>query len=206
MIVSLTGQIVRATGNQVVIDVNGVGYSVFVTPAHALSLVADKPATLHTSFIVREDAHTLYGFETAADRDVFEVLTSVTGVGPKSALGVLSAMSASEITDAIATEDDAAFRKVSGIGPKTAKHMVVALAGKLTAAPGSKKSTVRAVQDVPAQVLDALTSLGWREPAAKDAVQHVVEQHEATGQSADEVGVSAVLRAALAHLAGGSRS
>lgn len=204
MIVSLTGTITSASGQQVVIDVAGVGYAVHVTPAHALSLRIGDATTLHTSFVVREDAHTLYGFETPADRDTFETLTGVSGVGPKSALGVLAAMSADDIANAVTNEDDAAFRKVSGIGPKTAKHMVVALAGKFTSS--SPHSPARVHTDVTSQVVEALVSLGWKESVAQEAVDATVAAGATAGSAPKAHTVSSLLRTTLTALAGGSRS
>ena len=92
-----------------------------------------QEASLHTALIVREDDLSLFGFETRAELEVFDLLRGVSGVGPKSALGVLATLSPDDIARAVAAEDDAPFRKVSGIGPKTAKLIAVSLQGKLLA-------------------------------------------------------------------------
>ncbi len=86
---------------------------------------------MHTALVVREDDLSLYGFAEADELAVFDLLRGVSGVGPKSAMGVLAAMSPAELAQAVSLEDDGAFRRVSGIGPKTAKLIVVSLAGKL---------------------------------------------------------------------------
>jgi Holliday junction DNA helicase RuvA len=110
-----------------------VGLTVAVTPhvAHATN-VGDE-VHLHTNLIVREDALSLFGFESRDELLVFTQLLGVTGVGPKSALGVLAALSVAQIAEAVSADDDAPFRRVSGIGPKTAKLIVVQLAGKIVA-------------------------------------------------------------------------
>jgi Holliday junction DNA helicase RuvA len=178
-----------------VIEVGGVGFSVQVTPDHARSLRLSEEALVVTSLIVREDALTLFGFADTERLEVFELLLSVTGVGPKSALGVLAALTPAEIAAAVADEDDRVFRKVSGIGPKTAKLIVVSLAGKLIAsaspqapAPGGAN---QAVGDA---VLTALIGLGWPERVAAGVVEEVRVQNP------DETAVPALLRLALAQL------
>ena len=164
MISSVRGTVLSALGSTAVIEVGGIGLSIQVTPEHALSLRTGSEAFVHTTLIVREDSLSLFGFETAEQLAVFELLTSVTGVGPKSALGVLAVLTPDQIARAVSTEDDAVFRKVSGIGPKTAKLIVVALTGKLRiTASTSSSSSSRAVaaQPVDESVLVALIGLGW---------------------------------------------
>ena len=137
MISSLRGRVLTTAGNSVVIEVGGVGFHVNTTPALALASREGHELAVHTSLIVREDALTLFGFATRAELDVFELLIGVTGVGPKSALGVLSALSPEQVAAAVQGDEDAVFRKVSGIGPKTAKLITVSLAGKLVATASS---------------------------------------------------------------------
>lgn len=200
MIVSLTGTVVSSIGGTLVVDVAGIGYAVHVTPAYALAQRVGAKVTVHTSYVVREDAHTLYGFDSIAERDVFEVLLGVSGVGPKSALGVLSGMSPHDIAIAVAAEDDGAFRKVSGIGPKTAKLIIVTLAGKFDASAGQSRSP--AVMGTDASVLEALIGLGWPEKAARAALDVTL----AGASDADKQSVPTLLRLALTQLAPGSRS
>jgi Holliday junction DNA helicase RuvA len=121
VIASLTGTVFSLTQHQLVIDVAGVGYQVFVTPQTSSQLRLGESARLHTALIVREDAFTLFGFSNLEELEMFDLLRSVTGVGPKSALGILASLTADQIRVAVLSEDDAAFRSVSGIGPKTAK-------------------------------------------------------------------------------------
>ncbi|MCU1635769.1 MAG: Holliday junction helicase RuvA, partial [Cryobacterium sp.] len=112
MISSLRGSVLSALGSTVVVDVGGVGLAVQVTPAAALSVRIGEEARFDTTLIVREDSLTLYGFASAAELAVFELLVGVTGVGPKSALGVLAVLTPSQVAGAVAAEDDGAFRKV----------------------------------------------------------------------------------------------
>ncbi|TPW76349.1 Holliday junction branch migration protein RuvA [Schumannella soli] len=198
MIASVRGPVLSAAGTLVVIEVGGVGMAVQVTPQHALSLRLGQEALVHTALIVRDDDLSLFGFATREELTVFDLLRGVTGVGPKSALGVLAALSPDEIARAIGAEDDAAFRKVSGIGPKTAKLITVSLAGKLVpvapaAAGGATTAAPRGTAD---SVLAALVGLGWPEKNAAQAVDEVLtEVDDATRGS-----VPTVLRLALSRL------
>jgi Holliday junction DNA helicase RuvA len=186
--------VLSAVGGNVVLEVGGIGYAVQVTPEHALALRVGDQAFVHTSFIVREDSLSLFGFETREQLAVFELLTGVTGVGPKSALGVLSVLGPGQIATAVAAEDDAAFRKVSGIGPKTAKLIVVSLAGKLIAHVEPAART--AATPTGDQVVVALVGLGWTEKIAADAVATVIS----STPDAAAFPVQTLLRLALAQL------
>ena len=196
MISSVRGTVLAIAGPAVIIEVGGVGLSILVTPGHALSLRVGSEASVRTALIVREDDLSLYGFVDADELTVFDALRGVTGVGPKSAMGVLAAMEPGEIASAIAREDDAAFRKVSGIGPKTAKLIVVSLAGKLTIAPRASGAAPRAAQSVEESVLVALVGLGWNERAAAQALDEAV----AGATEAEREAVPALLRLALTRL------
>jgi Holliday junction DNA helicase RuvA len=195
MISSVRGTVIAIAGPAVIIEVGGVGLSVQVTPEHALRLRVGSEATVRTALIVREDDLSLYGFVDADELTVFDALRGVTGVGPKSAMGVLAAMEPAEIASAIARDDDAAFRKVSGIGPKTAKLIVLSLAGKLAIVPRGG-SAPRAAASVEQSVLVALMGLGWNERAAGQAVDEAM----AGATAAERVAVPALLRLALTRL------
>jgi Holliday junction DNA helicase RuvA len=202
MISSVRGRVAHAEGDSLVVEVGGVGLSVAVAPHVMRSASVGDDILLHTSLIVREDALSLFGFETREELVVFTHLLGVTGVGPKSALGVLSTLSVSQIAESVAADDDAPFRRVSGIGPKTAKLIVVQLAGKLDVvrvATGSTGATAAgaAVSDqIAAQVTQALVGLGWSERTAAEAVASV--SSDAT--PADRQSVPTLLRLALAML------
>jgi Holliday junction DNA helicase RuvA len=190
MIASLRGTVLEALGTTLVVDVQGVGYAVSVTPDHALSVRTGEEVLVHTTMIVREDDMSLYGFPDRERLAVFDLLRGVTGVGPKSAMGVLAALTPQEIAAAVSTDDDAVFRRVSGIGPKTAKLIVLSLTGKLIAlGPASRRPTTRG-----ADVLVALVGLGYQERAAQHALDEVL------AQAPDERQTSVLLRAALAAL------
>ena len=194
MISSVRGTVLAAAGTTAVIEVGGVGLQVTVTPGHALTLRVGTEATVRTTLIVREDDLSLYGFAEAEELAVFDILRGVTGVGPRSAMGVLATLTPIEIARAVAVEDDGAFRKVSGIGPKTAKLIVVSLAGKLgfvalTAVASGKPS-------VSTSVIEALIGLGYPERLAIQAVDDAVEGASATEREA----MPALLRLALANL------
>jgi Holliday junction DNA helicase RuvA len=153
-------------------------------------------AFLRTALIVREDDLSLYGFEGADELEVFDALRGVTGVGPKSAMGVLAAMTPSEIAGAIARDDDAAFRKVSGIGPKTAKLIVLSLAGKLAILPSATSAAKPTSHSIEQNVLVALVGLGWNERAASQAVDEAM----AGATASERESVQALLRLALTRL------
>ncbi|MFM9877067.1 MAG: Holliday junction branch migration protein RuvA [Rhodoglobus sp.] len=196
MISSLRGTVLAALGTTVVVEVGGVGLSVQVTPQHALSLRIGSEAVIRTALIVREDDLSLYGFAESDELVVFDLLRGVTGVGPKSAMGVLAALSPGEVAQAVAVEDDGAFRKVSGIGPKTAKLIVVSLAGKLLVMPTARASAPGRSNTVAENVTVALTGLGWPERVAMQAVEDAL----ASASDVERDSVPALLRLALAAL------
>jgi len=195
MISSVRGTVLAVSGTTAVIEVGGVGLAMQVTPRHGLSLRIGSEAFVRTALIVREDDLSLFGFAEAEELEVFDHLRSVTGVGPKSALGVLAVLTPAEVARAVATEDDGAFRAVSGIGPKTAKLIVVSLAGKLLVVPSSAPSRSVA-PSVTESVLVALVGLGWPERVAGQAIDEAV----ATASESDLANTQALLRLALAAL------
>lgn len=192
MIASLRGTVLAAAGSSLVVEVGGVGYAVAVTPAHALSVRTGEQVLLHTALVVREDDLSLYGFADVERLAVFDLLRGVTGVGPKSALGVLAALSPAEIATAVSSENDAAFRKVSGIGPKTAKLIVLSLTGKLVGIRAGAPAVVPAARGY--DVLAALVGLGYAERAAQAALDEVLADRP------DERATAVLLRATLAML------
>ena len=196
MISSLRGRAAHVDTDSLVVEVGGVGLTVAVTQHVAAATNIGDEVHLHTSLIVREDALSLFGFESRDELIVFTQLLSVTGVGPKSALGVLAALSVGQIAEAVTADDDAPFRRVSGIGPKTAKLIVVQLAGKVAAPRTGGATRADAAPGVAAQVTQALVGLGWSERAASEAVASAVEEASPTERAA----VPALLRLTLATL------
>lgn len=200
MISSLRGTVLHAESTQVVIETGGVGFSVFVPADVAHTAAVGDQLQLHTSMIVREDALTLFGFSDRDELEIFGQLLSVTGVGPKSALGVLSHLTVDQIAEAVTAEDDAPFRRVSGIGPKTAKLIVVQLAGKVQPRVASAPAGAPATATVE-QVAAALVGLGWSEKVAAEAAAQSAE--DAT--DAERESVPALLRRTLAAMGPGAK-
>ncbi|MBB3158171.1 Holliday junction DNA helicase RuvA [Microbacterium proteolyticum] len=196
MISSLHGTAAHVADDSLVVVVGGVGFSVAVTAQLARTVHVGADVHLHTNLIVREDALSLFGFQSREELTVFTQLISVTGVGPKSALGVLSSLTVPQIAQAVADDDDAPFRRVSGIGPKTAKLIVVQLAGKLAVVSTAAPATVGAHGQVPLQVTQALIGLGWSERTAAEAVSSVAE----SASDSDRASVQSLLRLTLALL------
>ena len=190
MIASLRGTVLEALGTTLVVDVHGVGYAVTVTPDHALSVRSGEEVLVHTAMVVREDDMSLFGFQDRERLEVFDLLRGVTGVGPKSAMGVLAALAPEETAAAVSNDDDAVFRRVSGIGPKTAKLIVVSLTGKLIAVRTSAPRPAARGADV----LVALVGLGYQERAAQAVLDEVLAARP------DERQTAVLLRAALSAL------
>jgi holliday junction DNA helicase RuvA len=207
----LTGTIVdQGPDGACVIDVQGVGYEVFI-PLGALGRLpvthgagvpgAAEVVTLHVHTHVREDAFMLYGFASANDRAAFRVLIGVTGIGPKLALGILSSMSAADLADAIGKGDKARFKGVSGVGTKLGARLVLELKDKLDFARG-ESSTGIVSRPKPQQAFDgplgtvhaALVQMGFRPGEAEQAVLQIGPQ--ADGKQAEQL-----LREALSVLA-----
>ncbi len=197
MISSVRGTVIAVAGTTAVIEVGGVGLAMQVTPRHGLTLRVGSEAMVRTALIVREDDLSLFGFAEAEELSVFDHLRSVSGVGPRSAMAVLAVLTPTEVARAVATEDDAVFRKVSGIGPKTAKLIVVSLAGKLAVTHAAEPRS-KVVPSVSENVLIALVGLGWNERVAMQAVDDAIAE---ASESEREV-VPALLRRALANLGG----
>jgi holliday junction DNA helicase RuvA len=171
VIASLTGLVLSCSNGQIVLDVQGVGYLVNVTAQTAGSISEGNSISFHTSLVVREDNWTLFGFETRQELEVFELLRSVNGVGPRTALSILSQLSVEQISQAVSDDSDESFKAVSGIGSKTAKLITLTLAGKL-AGSGSSSNTAKTSESA----VGALVGLGWSERQAREALQEVGTQ------------------------------
>lgn len=203
MISTLRGRVLSRQNDALVVEVGGVGFGVSVPAGFAQSLANGAEVFLHTALIVRDDAFSLYGFADETELAVFHILLGVSGVGPKSALGVLNHLTVAQIALAVANDDDAAFRRVSGIGPKTAKLIVVQLAGKLDAvATHTTPATAASDTNLEPQLVETLVSLGWNERVAREAASHTIEQ----ASEADRDSLSVLLRQALANLSPGVRA
>lgn len=186
MISSLRGTVTQLTSNEAVVDVAGVGYLVHITPEHSRQLRTGSEASVVTVLIPREDEWTLFGFQTVEHKALFVLLRGVTGVGPKTALAILSQLSTSEIADAVAAGDDSVFRRVTGVGQKTASLIIVTLTGKMPQAPGRSASS---------DLVAALTGLGWSERQARDVATDITKTHP-------DQPTAVLIRLALASMAG----
>lgn len=203
MIASLSGTVTTVRLNSVILDVNGVGYLIFATPNTLMSMRVGEKATLSTHLVVREDSMTLYGFRDADEREVFEIVMTVSGVGPRLALAMLAAHSAEVIRGAVINQDVKVLTRVPGIGPKVAQRILLELQGKMTAPvtiAGVGGPVPVAVTDERAQVTEALVSLGWNTKAAEDAVEQVLKEKDENIVAA--AAVPATLRSALKVLGG----
>lgn len=196
MISSLHGTVLHTTPDQVIIDVGGVGFAVAVPADVAHTATVGEKLLLHTSLIVREDSLSLFGFADRGELEIFSLLLSVTGVGPKSALGVLSHLTADQIAEAVTAEDDAPFRRVSGIGPKTAKLIIVQLAGKVQPVAAPSAPAAAGGGDIVTQVTVALVGLGWSEKVAAEAATQTATDATDT----ERASVALLLRRTLALL------
>jgi len=178
MISKLSGILAYADPRSVIIDVNGVGYKLFTTVGAMEDLGKQSPQsakigqtlTLWTYLAVRENAMDLYGFVTKDELDIFEELIGVSGIGPKTALGILSVANPATIRRAVATEDPSYLTSVSGVGKKNAEKIVLELKGKLVAVIDEKGSAARAYGS---DSLEALKSLGYQEREAREALKKV---------------------------------
>ena len=164
MIGSLRGRLVQVGLEEILVDVQGVGYRVSVTSSTALTLSGeseDVTVWIHTQ--LRSDALQLYGFATATDRDAFEVLLITPGVGPSLALGILGALGSSGVAAAVISEDAAAFEAVSGVGKKTAARLLLELKGRFDsfAVGGEPVSVGVAANEIQTEVAAALSGLGY---------------------------------------------
>lgn len=168
MIASLTGSVLSCSNGQIVIDVQGVGYLVHSTSATVAAVSPGDRSSFHTSLVVREDSFTLFGFLSKSELEVFELLRSVNGVGPKSALSILNQMSVEQIAQAVDQDSDASFKAVSGVGAKTAKLITLTLSGKMSP-PSSKGASSGQIEST----VGALVGLGWSERQARDTIHEV---------------------------------
>jgi Holliday junction DNA helicase RuvA len=171
MIASLNGKIVEVAEGSVVVEVGGVGLQVFVPGEVAAKARIGERIFLHTDLIVRQDALTLYGFETAEGREFFGLLLSVNGIGPRLALSILSTLNPDTIRRAIFNEQAEVFNRVPGVGKKTAQKILLSLQDRVTAVEGM--ATMASFSDIDTEVLDALTTLGYSIVEAQAALQSI---------------------------------
>lgn len=188
MIAHVRGTVATLSLNTAVLDVGGVGYLLLCTPGTLAGLRLGAEATVHTSMVVREDSMTLYGFADAEERDMFELVQTASGVGPKVAQAMLAVLAPDRLRTAIASADHATLTKVPGIGKKGAERIVLELRDRVGAVAVGTPAVAAPWRE---QVLEALVGLGW---SAKDADAAIERVAASAGDAPD---VSTVLRDAL---------
>ena len=169
MIATLRGEISQIEETALILEVGGVGLRVFVPAPLRTRLKVGEAAFLFTHLVVREDALTLYGFESQAERELYNILLGVDGVGPKVALAVLSTLTVDAIQRAIFADEAEILGRVPGVGKKTAQKMAIHLKDKLK--PTDALAGVAAMADYDSEVLAALTALGYSVVEAQSAIQ-----------------------------------
>lgn len=163
MISTLTGTVVAISSDSIVLMVGGVGFEVRVSPRFLIDARLQSEMTIFTRLIVREDEMSLYGFSKQTEREHFDLLLGVSGVGPKLAMTVLSGLDPEGFSRAISNQDEQAFRNISGVGPKTAKLILLTLTGKVS----------QEIPETGSRVLAALRQLGVDEASARRVLSEV---------------------------------
>lgn len=202
MIASLRGKLIRVEATYVVLDVGGVGYKVSV-PVSVLTTYAEgQEAQLHIHTHVRAEELALYGFVAPEDLEVFQLLLSVTGIGPKVALSILSAMDSQALAQAVAAEDTKTLVRIPGLGLKTAQRLVLELRDKITALMFQRRvdqihaKTQKPADDLFNDVVDGLAGLGFNRNDARKATEKVVKDNP------KQTNMGELLKAALNILTG----
>lgn len=171
MITSINGRILEVYPDSLVVGLGGIGLQVFVPAPSRERLRPGEETFLYSYLVVREDALTLYGFETRDERDLFVLLLQVNGVGPKLALTILSALSPDAIRRAVLHEQPEVFNRVPGIGKKTAQKILLQLQDRIPSVAGLEPATM--ITDADTEVLAALTALGYSVVEAQAALQSI---------------------------------
>ena len=197
MISTVTGTIRSLSQDKLVIEVGGVGLSVLINPPTSLALTLGAQTTLYTSLVVREDSLTLFGFLSEEVRNLFELVQTVSGVGPKVALSIMGALTPEDLARAISQEDTSAIERVPGIGKKGAQRMILELKGKLSDL--SSGATYKGHQPTwREQLLSALVSLGFSPKESDSAISYVVNDLQGNDQDPASMELSKLLKLARA--------
>ncbi len=197
MISTLNGTICSLSNERLIIEVGGVGLSVLINPLTSSGLTLGSLSTLYTSLVVREDSLTLFGFLTEEVRNLFELVQTVSGVGPKVALSIMGALSPEDLARAIANEDTSAIERVPGIGKKGAQRMILELKGKITdlGSIGSYKGHQPPWRE---QLSSALVSLGFSPKESDIAISNIVNDLHGDDMDPATMDLSELLKLALA--------
>jgi Holliday junction DNA helicase RuvA len=197
MISLLSGTVRSIASDRLIVEVGGFGVSVLVNPQTSVQLTMGSQVQLFTSLVVREDSLTLFGFINDESRSLFELVQTVSGIGPKVALSILGALTPEDLARAISQEDIGAIEKVPGIGRKGAQRLILELKGKLT----DLSSTQQYKGHQPAwreQLTSALVSLGFSPRESDGAISQVVSTLHSDGVDAAQLELSELLKLALA--------
>jgi len=195
MISLLNGVVRSLTSDKTTLEVGGVGYSISITTQTSNSLSIGAPVTLFTTLVVREDSLTLFGFSDDESRQLFELVQTVSGIGPKVALSILNSLTPDQLARSVATEDVSAIEKVPGIGRKGAQRLILELQGKI-----SVGSVHQKISHQPAwreQLVSALISLGFSAKDSDVAMSTVVSKLAEEGIDAASTDISELLKLAL---------
>ncbi len=199
MIAHLRGRLLTKHPNQVVVETGGVGYEVNISVPTFSELPANgSEVALHIHTHVREDVIALYGFLRPAEKQLFEKLMTVSGIGAKLAITILSGMAANEMAAAIRGNDVARLTRIPGIGKKTAERMVLELRDKLPAAAGTSTPAVAPMSAIEEDVLSALVNLGYQRVAAEKVLASAIKNTAGTSEKSRSF--DALFREALASL------
>ncbi len=171
MIATLRGEITQKEDDALIVETNGIGMRVHVPATLREKADIGERMLLYTHFVVRQDAMSLYGFETLGERDLYTQLLSVSGIGPKLALAILSSLTPDTVKRAVFSEEYDILNRVPGVGKKTAQRIVLALQDKLK--PTDTLAEVAAMTDTDGEVLEALTALGYSVVEAQTAIQAI---------------------------------
>ena len=193
MISRVLGTVAQVGVDDVVVVYGGLGFKVFIVPPLASELHKGDEVELYTHLIVREDALTLYGFKTEEERKVFEILMSVTGIGPRIGLAALSVFSPNDLRRAVADQDTATLSRIPGVGKEVASRMLVELGDKLGLPAQLPEASAPSAGVVEAEVKAALIGLGWNETKAESVLSEL---------GGNGLNASDLLRAALMKLGG----
>jgi len=193
MISRLSGTLVEKTASEVIIDCHGVGYSASVSVATSEVLQQGEIVTVHTYLAVREDALQLFGFATKDERDMFMLLISISGIGGRIALGVLSAAPNVELRQAILEKNPAFLQRLPGIGKKTAERIVLELQDKVTGSSMPNSSVaVQGLSFIQGESIAALSALGYQRSIAEKSVKNAIQENPTMQWTAETL-----IRAAL---------
>jgi Holliday junction DNA helicase RuvA len=172
VIAKISGKIAFFRDNYVVVDVTRVGYKIFVTDFAMGKIAGKEEVELYTHTYVREDTLSLYGFLSLDELEMFELLISISGIGPKAGIGILSIAEPKTIRTAVISGDSSILTRVSGVGKKTAERVILELKNRIAELPGEDQGAARA----DSEAIEALTSLGYSVSQAREALKNVPEK------------------------------